>query len=248
MGKIIPKESKLRFKNIIAIGLLALAVYGCSVDVSDTQIIDIELYAENDKNVKLAEDLMYYDPRYLAFKIPAFDESTSQGIRLGYFIRSSDGKPSYRVTYSLKTPSVAANITELKKGFETFIPELASFHASKEPIFVELEPEGMRWSKSLFTESALTLLSESSTLLKEAISPDQFSKINKKLLNEYGNPQEMSFVRAQYYEAFGEMPESVSLFYLAKFSDQKALMVRISMHHQGNKWLVIGFNLEPVKA
>ena len=54
----------------------------------------------------------------------------------------------------------------------------------------------------------------------------------------------MSFVRAQYYEAFEEIPESVSLFYLAKFDNQKSKTIRISMHQQNQKWLVMGFNIK----
>lgn len=228
--------------------MFAIAVVGCNFDVTDIQSIDIDHDAENEKNVKLAEDLMYYDPRYIASKVPGFDKDTSKGIRLGYFIRSSDGKPSYRVTYSLKTPSVSANISELKKGFENFIPKLAAFHASKEPVFVGLEPVGMSWAKSLFSESASTLLSESSTLLKEVVSLDQLSKISAQLSSEYGKPLAVLFVRAQYYEAFGGIPESVSLFYSANCADQKALMIRISMHQQNQKWLVMGFSFEPIKA
>ena len=109
----------MKIKKIIISVIFVIAIIGCNFTVTDIQDIKIDYYAENEKNVKLAENLMHYDPRYVASKIPAFDESTSNGIRLGYFIRSSDEKPSYRITYNLKKPSVVANLAELKERFSS---------------------------------------------------------------------------------------------------------------------------------
>ena len=230
------------YKIILAVFFI-FSIFGCNYVVTDIQDIEINYYLENEKNIKLAENLIYYDPQYIASKIPAFDENTSKGIRFGYFIRSSDKKPRYRITYNLKKPSIVANLAELKEGFENFIPALAAFHVSKESIFVELKPIGKSWAKSLFSESAGTLLSESSTLLKKLVSSNRFLEISAQLQKEYGKPLKISFVRAQYYEAFGKIPESVSLFYLAKFDNKKSKMVRISIHQQGQKWLVMGFKI-----
>lgn len=235
-------------KNFLAVLVLAFVMVGCSVNVSDIQSIDIDYYAENDKNIKLAEDLMFYDPRYIAFKIAAVDEDSLKGMRLGYFIRSSDGKPSYRVTYNLKNLSVSSKLSELKRGFEEYIPKLAASHVSKASLFTELEPLGMKWSNSLFAEEVDSLYAESSTLLKEAISPEQFSKVVTQLSGQYGSEINIGFVRAQYYEAFEDMPESVSLFYKADFAEQKVLMIRVSMHQQSQKWRVMGFNIQPVQS
>lgn len=235
----------MKIAKIIAVVLLAVAMVGCSfdVDIKSTQDIEISYHAENEKNIKLVEELIYYDPGYIAFKIPALNENTAKGIELGYFIKD-DGKPVYRVTYSLKNLIlVGANISELEKEFEHFIPKLAAFHASKESLFVELEPIGMSWVKSFFSESASALWNESSTLLKEIVTQAQFSKISASFSTEFGKPLEILFIRAQYYEAFGGIPESVSLFYSAQFVAQKVLTIRIGMHQQNQKWLVMGFEI-----
>ncbi len=235
-------------RKYVAIGLLFLAIIGCDFNATDIQIIDIGYYPENNKNVKLAEELIYYDPQYIASKVPAYNENTSKGIKLGYFVRSSDGKPSYRVTYSLKNPSVASNLAELKKQFSEFIPKLVAIHASKEPIFAELQPTGKIWVESLFSDSANALFDKSSSVFQKTVSREQLTTISSQLLKEYGKPIGIEFVRAQYYESFGENPEQVSLFYSARFNNQKKLMIRISTHQQKQQWLIMGFNLEKMST
>lgn len=237
---------KARLTRIAGILLLAVGFLGCTANVTDVQTIEIDNFSSNDKNKKLAEDLIYYDPRYLAFKISAFDDDTSQGITRGYSINTSDGSATYKVTYNLEHPGVVSKLSEIKEGFERFIPELAAVHASKESLFVELEPAGRTWAESLFTAPASDVLANSSTLLKKSMTAEKFAGISAQLATEYGKPSEFRFVRAQYYEEFPGVPESVSLFYTASFSGAKALMMRISMHQQDQEWMVMGFLLQPI--
>lgn len=225
--------------------VIIFALSGCSFDVNDIQSIDIETYAETDKNVKLAEDLMYYDPRYIAHKVPSFNESTAQGIKLGYFVRSSDGKPSYRVTYSLKVPAVASNIDSLKSDFESFIPKLAEFHASKDDLFNSLSLKGQSWASSLFSRSAEDILSTSSSILRESITAEQLTAAIKNFSSEYEAPISTEFVRAQYYEEFDDIPESVSLYYLQTYQNGKKAFIRVSFHQESGNWAVMGFRVEP---
>lgn len=231
------------FKTIIIFILLFLAI-GCELNVTDTQHIDIKHYQDNDKNKKLAEDLIYYDTRYVATKVPLLTEETAAGIQLGYFIRSTDNKPVYQIKYNLKNPGIASNLDEFKKQFSEFIPKFAAFHASKEPTFIKLQPVGRLWASNMFTDKASALLNESSTLLKNSVKPDQFLKMTSELSKAYGKPQSLYFVRAQYYEKFSDLPESVSLFYEATFSNHNKLMIRISMHEQDKAWVVMGFQYQ----
>lgn len=224
---------------------VAIALSGCGFDVNDIQSIDIKTYSETDKNVKLVEDLVYYDPRYIAHKVPSLNESTAQGIKLGYFVRSSDGKPSYRITYSMKVPAVAKNIDSLKSDFEKFIPELAAFHASKSELFDALAPQGQEWIHSLFDRSAEDILSTSSSLLRESVSVEQLTSAITSMSSEYGSPSTTDFVRAQYYEEFGGIPESVSLNYLQTYKNEKKAFIRVSLHQENEKWIVMGFRIEP---
>ena len=225
--------------------VIVLALPGCNFDVNETQFIDIDTYPEIEKNVKLVEDLIYYDPRYIADKVPSFNEATAKGIRLGYFVRSSDGKPSYRVTYSMKVPAVSINIESLKADFERFIPKLAAFHASKSKLFIDLSPRGEEWANSLFDSTAEDIMSASSGLLRESITIDQLANAINSISSEYGAPLSTSFVRAQYYEAFAGIPESVSLFYLQIFPNEKKALTRVSFHQENRNWAVMGFRVEP---
>jgi len=224
---------------------IVLTLAGCSFDVNDTQSIDIDTYPEIEKNVKLAEDLIYYDPRFIAHKVPSFNEATAKGIKLGYFVRSSDGKPSYRVTYSMKVPAVVKNIESLKSDFENYIPKLAAFHASKSELFIDLSPKGAEWANSLFDSSAEDILSASSGLLRESITIDQLANAVNSISSEYGTPSSTAFVRAQYYEEFGGIPESVSLYYLQTFPNEKKALTRVSFHQENGNWAVMGFRVEP---
>ena len=238
----------MKIAKLIQLISLPLLIQSCSFDVTDTQNIDINHYLDNDKNIKLAEDLMHYDPRYIASKIAVFNESTSKGMRLGYFIRSSDRKPSYKITYSLKVKSVSDNLSELKESFEKYIPKLAKIHASKESLFTRLEPLGANWVYSFFENTPNVVLNNSSTILKDIATPKMLSDMSVKLKDEYGIIEKLEFVRAQYYEAFSEFPETVGLYYIAKQSKQKSLGIKINLHQQNNKWLVYGFFIDPVKA
>lgn len=224
---------------------IAVSLTGCSFDVTEIQSIDIETYPETEKNVKLAEDLMYYDPRYIAHKVPSFNESTSQGIKLGYFVRSSDGKPSYRVTYSKTVPAVSENIDSLRSDFETYIPKLATVHASKAELFTDLSPKGQEWANSLFHRSAEDILSTSSSILRESITVEQLTTAIKNMSSEYGAPSSTDFVRAQYYEEFGGLPESISLYYLQVHKKDKKTFIRVSFQQENEKWTVMGFRVEP---
>jgi len=233
-------------KYFITIWLAIVAsLSGCSFDVTEIQSIDIETYPETEKNVKLSEDLIYYDPRYIAFKVPGFNESTAQGIKLGYFVRSSDGKPVYRITYSMKVPAIAKNIDSLKSDFETYIPKLAATHASKDGLFNMLAPKGQEWAVLLFSRSADDILSTSSSLLRKSINSDQLTAAIQNLTSEYGSPSSTDFVRAQYYEAFSSIPESVSLYYLQTYQNKKKAFVRVSYHQDDGEWVVMGFRIEP---
>ncbi|MCL1038496.1 DUF4019 domain-containing protein [Shewanella submarina] len=221
------------------------ALSGCSFDVTEIQAIDIETYSDTSKNVKLAEDLVYYDPRYIAHKVPSFNEATSQGIKLGYFVRSSDGKPSYRVTYSMKVSAVESNIDSLKSDFETFIPKLADFHASKEELFTNLSPKGQAWASSLFGGSAEDILSTGANLLRETVTAEQLTAVIKGLSSDYGSPISTDFVRAQYYEEFDDFPESVSLYYVQAYKNNRKALVRVSFTQENGNWAVMGFRVEP---
>ncbi len=218
---------------------------GCSFDVINIQSIDIDTYAETTENVKLIKDLLYYDPRYIAYKVPNYNKETAKGIKLGFFLRSSDGKPSYRITYSMKNSAVAKNIDSLQSDFQDFIPKLAAEHASRSELFEELTPKGQSWIKLLFDRSADEALSASSSLLRGSVTSEQLSMAIKNISSKFGVPVSTDFVRAQYYEKFTDAPESVSLFYMQTYKNKKKVLIRVGFCQENKEWKVMGFRFEP---
>ena len=87
--------------------------------------------------------------------------------------------------------------------------------------------------------------SASSSLLKRSVSEEQLSDAIDKLTAEYGKLNTTTYVRAQYYDEFIGIPESVSLYYAQNFSSQKKVLVRVSMQKENDRWLVMGFNVQP---
>ncbi len=232
------------FAVLVATSVLMAA---CSFEYAEIQDIEITHYPDNERNTKLAEELIYYDPRYLADRIPAFNEKTSQGIRLGYFVRSSDGQPSYRITYNRSIDAVSDNLDELKSQFEAYIPMFAAKHASKDALFLELEPLGMRWAQDLFTEEASTILENSSQSLRDNVTVTQLEGFQNEIHDSSGSLTEIVFVRAQFYEKHADVPESVSLFYEAEMADKSVFMVRVSLHEEEQEWRAIGFRFDRIR-
>jgi len=237
-------ELQLKYLTSL-IAILIISLSGCSVKLNEIQSIDINIYPETERNVKLTKDLIYYDPRYIAHKIPSLNESTAQGIKIGYFVRSSDGKPSYRITYNMKVPEIVKNIDLLNSDFKSYIPKLASFHASKEKVFNRLSSKGEKWTKSLFQSSAKQILSASSSILKGAVTTDQLAAFINDFTSKNDTPTSTNFVRAQYYEEFANVPESVSLYYLQTYKNNNEAFIRVSYHQEGGEWKVMGFSIKP---
>ncbi|ANO50662.1 hypothetical protein [Woeseia oceani] len=236
-------------KTITLAALTAIGVFiaACNYKYMETQDIEITHYADDERNTKLAEDLMYYDPRFLAHQILALNEETSHGIQLGYFVRSSDNKPSYRITYNRSVDAVSENLEDLKSQFEAYIPQLAAKHASKESLFLELEPMGMKWAQDFFSQEAGTILENSSKLLRDFVTVAQLEEFQRELETEFGSPTKFEFTRAQFYEEHADVPDSISLFYETEMSDNSVLMFRVSLHETEQEWRALGFRFDKIR-
>ena len=219
---------------------ILLTGFGCSFESKEIQAIEISNLPDVESNTKLAADLMQYDPRYLAHKISSLNELTAPGVEVGYFIPSSGGNPSYRITYNKGNPDVVENIENLKSEFDEFIPVLAAFHVSKLSLFDELNPVGSDWLDSLMAHPIAEVREDSSNLLKAAATEAQLANAVTRLKDHYGDRKSSEFVRGQYYEAFGGIPESVSLFYQRTYTNSESI-VRVSLHREDEEWKVMGF-------
>ena len=218
----------------------------CGFDYTEVQDIEISHSADDERNALLAEQLIYYDPRFLAHKIPAFNEEAASGIQIGYFVSSHDSTPSYRITYNLSIDAVSDNLDDLKSQFEAYIPMLASMHVSKEPLFVELQPIGLAWAQDFFSESADTVLQQSSHVLRDYVTVAQLEQIQNDF-SAHGSPTEIGFVRAQFYEESPAIQESVSLFYEVQTNDESAFNFRVSLHEVESDWRAFGFGYQRIR-
>ncbi|HIF5950856.1 DUF4019 domain-containing protein [Vibrio parahaemolyticus] len=223
--------------------LVAFIVSGCSCEVSEVQFIDIQIYKDNDENKKLIEDLVYYDPRYIAYIVPSLNDSTAKGIEVGYFTRSSNDKTSYRIRYNLAVASVSENLEQLKSDFEKGINLLAYSHASKSELFHQLSGVGKQWVQTLSNKSAQEVLSGSSASLKNTTSPDELEVFLKNMNSEFGLPLSTEFLRAQYYDPFADVPRSVALYYLQTYDNDKKAFIRVSFEQEKGKWKVLGVSV-----
>lgn len=244
LSRMVSRRSSL--KSVLQLLLLISFVYGCSVNISDTQDIPIVLYEENERNIKLAKDLIYYSRQYIAREVPTLNMVTSDGIRIGYFLRSSDRRPSYRITYAIDSPTVAMNLTKLKSEFEAYIPKLAQTHKSKEPLFASLRPLAEEKTKEIFGDESETIWYEGSQLLRDSTSLQKFTDFTSSLRDSYQGLTAIFYLRSQYYEAFAGMPEHVSVFHRLKFENGRESIVRLSLTETDGNWLVIGFKVDPV--
>lgn len=233
----------MRFLSL-GTGFLLLFLTACSFKTTYIQMIPIDLLETAEENQKLAEDLMYYDPRYYAHNMPTLKSIAGKGVRYGYHIATGSGRASFKVTYTTSMPQVAVNLSALQEEFETFVKILAEHHIEKMPLLESLRPEAMAWADTLFSEDASSFYTASSKMMKGVTNQVDFDRAMNQLRNQWPDRTAFSYLRGQYYLAFEEIPESVSLFFQADLPEGKFLVVRISMVEEGGKWVPLGFKID----
>lgn len=227
--------------------VITLSLFGCERKHANIQDIPIKVYNKPQDNIQLAQELVYYDPAYLNHKLPSFNPTLREHIQLGYFV-SKQGGANYRIAYDAKAEAIASQLATLKKAFSDYIPQLAKQHASKSALFEQLIPLGDTWLDSLFNQSIDHTLANSSELLQFSINDEQLSIYLELVKQHYGEPQDRTYQRAQFYEAHNDIPESVSLFYQQAFASNRSLTIRVSLHQQRDEWKVMGLNIQGVNT
>jgi hypothetical protein len=233
----------LRLTHIVGLSVLLL---GCSVNVTDVQRIEISLYDDDKLNIKLAEDLMYYNGGYIAHHVLSLDEKTAKGIKLGYFVRSSDNTAFYQITYRLDNAAVLANHSNLQDEFESFIPRLAELHVEKEPVFEALKPMGRQVARDFYGDDPGAIWDSSSELLKSRVSRERFLELATSLKETYGEIASLDWLRGQYYQAFQGQPETISLFFKLEFENGKSNTFRTSVMEGVEEKSLVGFGVQPL--
>ena len=228
-------------KNLLTIFCILLVA--CDIARIELQSIEIDQYPDNARNAKLAEDLIYYDPQYFAYKMPAFNEDTLRGIQIGHSASPEGEKSSIRIRYNRNNQAVLASISELRSQFDTFFPQLAAAHASKDDLFANLSPVGISWLRRLFTDDPENLLAEGSQEFRDSTGVDEFSSGVEEMERTYGQLEDFSFVRAQYYEPFSQYSETINLWYQVDTSNQVRILIVLKWQRWEDEWLIAGFDV-----
>ncbi len=229
---------------LILLGFLG----GCQFKVApyEVQHVEVDFYEDFEANIDLAVAISQYAVEYYVFHIEGYDESFVAGITLGASADSTDGRKAYiRVRYDFGDPMMAARRSQLKQGFEEFIPHLAQSHAEKELVFEERGPAGRDWLKAVFGGKGQELYEDFSSPLKGMISSAEWKKTSRLVSKDLGDPLSLRFLGGQFYEAFESNPESISLYYLGEFVGEDDLSIRVSEILEDGEWRVVGFKWEP---
>ena len=126
----------MRTKLVIFIALIAFLT-SCSTNVIDYEIIKvIDHYEENEKNIQLGKDLLYYNYMPgLAKLIDGFNDEDAKNIRWEYFIQESSKQVSFRVKLNVKNLTVLNNREKIISYFTNEVENNYQFHMKNEGLF-----------------------------------------------------------------------------------------------------------------
>jgi len=220
-------------RNLPIIFALLFLLSSCDVKVTDFQDIEINEFETLVENQNLAKALAYYDPSYIAAHIPSLTEEIASGLKLGSFIRSSDGRPSYRITYRLDNPNVAASHGQLRQEFEKFIPELAKGHVHSMPKLEELQPIALSWVRSLVAGDS-ELYEKLHSKLQQLISDEDFHKLQAVLVEE--GLDSFTYVMGQYYEEHLGFPTSFAIYFTANSTTANDPLINVNLSSVDGVW------------
>ncbi len=226
--------------------LFTILLVSCSSDVNYIQDINIAVYDDEESNVKLAENLIYYDLRYLAENIQGFNEESAKGIKLGYFIRKSDSKPSFRITYSLTNPSVAKNFDTLKSNFDSFIKKIAVQHVDKNQIFVDLQPTTKNIIENFFLMNVDTIWKYGASSIRSNMKKGALVRNAESIIKEFGELSNVEYIRSQYYDAMLGKHELIAMHYKISTSKNKTGSMSITYQYEIDSWKIAGYRIAPI--
>lgn len=132
------KSEIMRIKHFIILVVFAV-ISACSTNVIDYQIIKvINHYEQNEKNIQLGKDLLYYNYMPgLAEQIEDFNDEDAKNIRWEYFIRESDQQVSFRVKLNVKNSTIRKNKETIIAYFKEEVEKKYQFHIKNEQLFLQ---------------------------------------------------------------------------------------------------------------
>jgi hypothetical protein len=217
----------------------------CTPELSFTQDIEINAYPDPAANAALAENLVYYDQRYFVENIEHLDEDSARGIKLGYFVRSSDRQAHFRVTYNLVNPAVLSNLDALKAEFQTLVDKIASQHVALAPRMAELQPVSEGIIRNFFVGDVDSMWQFGARVLTASSSKQVLQDNAALVIREYGQLAGLRYLRAQYYEQLAGQPQLVAMHYQVDTDQQITALANVTYQWQDETWRVAGFRIVP---
>lgn len=239
-------------RSALIIFLSILLGIGCTIKVTEQQIITIDHYEDVEKNQRLLEALVRYDPEYLVKNIPRLNKDMLQTMSIGMFqflSTDADGEQvAYRVTYPKNNPEIDKHLPELKKQFEAFIVKTEQQLVDRQALFESLELQGQEIAEQTFSDDSMQLYENASPKMHEFQTPKGFKRFVDSLRDAYGSATAMSYLFGQYYEEFLEVPEVIVLQYIIEFADDKAVWANVSLTENEGEWRLIGIRFWDVNS
>ncbi|MBM7036563.1 hypothetical protein [Vibrio ulleungensis] len=106
---------------------------GCIVEKQHVQLIDIDVYQSQEKNLALVKELLGYDSSYLISNIEGLSSSNFDAVEIGYDYSLNSSRVSYTVTYSTQSDR-EIDIPTLKTNFKEFVIRMANFHVDNQKV------------------------------------------------------------------------------------------------------------------
>ncbi len=128
----------MKIKHFIILAICAL-ISACSTNVIDYEIIKvINHYEQNEKNIQLGKDLVYYNYMPgLAEQIDGFNDNDAKNIGWEYFIKESDKEVSFRIKLNVKNPTILKNREKINTYFKKEVGKRYQFHIKNEQLFLQ---------------------------------------------------------------------------------------------------------------
>ena len=196
---------------------------------------------------KPAKTIGLYDPAYI-FKdsLGDFYETFIENVRIGYFIKSSNGEPSIEVRFNLQNEEMRKNIVSLELKIEKIYSKLIYTHIHKEKDFI-LARE--------FTDAYLNRIKHSlyeecwnntGDILRTEVEKNKFFEILKNIKDLIKKAEKIIPAHHQFYNHFNNKPKGdyFSIFYYIENDDYSILPIRFALIKNEN-FFVIGITILP---
>ena len=226
----------------LVVFIFPIFLSSCSSKLVEYEIIKVlNHYEQNEKNIQLGRDLLYYNyiPG-LKNLIDGFNEEVAKKIRWEYFIKKSNQEVSFRIKINLKNRVIVKNRRKIIDYFKKEVEKNYQFHIKNEALF----SQAVNFSQEIYSHidkgEFEKFWSKCNALIKETNDKKEFIAKFRERESEIGSLKAREFISKQYYNQpiNGENKKIFVLNFSTEYSKKKGreeLSLVLS-----EKWEVIG--------